>query len=600
MAGATTYTRDASGRITRILAPVPPGVLCPATGGLNPGCRGLRLVYGDGTAGSVAGQVKEVWLDIYDPQKAGGAGMSSVKVASYAYDATSKRLLSVTDPRSGLATGYAYDSMNRLTSFTSPGLKPINLGYTAGVDSKLSAVTRDRPAGDPAGGTATLASFVYGAPISGAGLADLSAGAVSVWGQAKGPVYAAAVFGPEHSAPSSNPANISAEDWQYADFQYTDAAGYTINSASFGAGEWQIDATTYDERGNVIATWDERATAMLRAAHAAGTPLDAGLYATTTVYNQDIRAGGVATGAVMTPAGMLVTDTLGPVREAVGPDGVVAQRRPHTATRYDQGAPSELNPATGAPWRLPTTETISAFDPATGVDQLVSLELSGYDPAGGAAATDPSSGWVLGSPTSSTTDMDLSGTVTAGDITRRTRFDAEGRTVATSQPSSDGADAGTRLTAFYSAAQQSAPNAACGGKPQWAGLVCRVYPGGQPSSGSPLLDETTTGFTYLLAPTAVVESAGDVLRTTSLTYLADGRPLGSRVSVVGVAGSAPQKGTQTQYDPVTGLVVGVRQVDASGAPTAVGSVTEYDQWGRVISQRNELGDVTTTGFDAAG
>ena len=45
LASETTYSYDAAGRVTRILAPTPPGVTCPATGALNPGCRALRFEY---------------------------------------------------------------------------------------------------------------------------------------------------------------------------------------------------------------------------------------------------------------------------------------------------------------------------------------------------------------------------------------------------------------------------------------------------------------------------------------------------------------------------------------------------------------------------
>lgn len=264
--GATTYTRDATGRVTRILAPVPSGVTCPASGTLNPGCRALRVIYAAVTSatfpGDTAGQVSQIWLDIYDPAKTGGPGMASIQVAEYKYDA-SKRLVQVADPRSTVAPiTYGYDAGNHLTQVASAGQTPVALTYT-GADPKLATVTRARPAGDPAGGTATLAAFVYGVPTSGAGLPDLSGTAVATWAQAKAPTYGAAVFGPDYTGSLTTP------DYTYADLSYTDEAGYTINTASYGSGAWQRSSAEYDGHGNVVATLDPVA---LAAVVAGGNP----------------------------------------------------------------------------------------------------------------------------------------------------------------------------------------------------------------------------------------------------------------------------------------------------------------------------------------
>jgi RHS repeat-associated protein len=603
--GATSYTRDGAGRITRILAPVPTGVTCPATGTLNPGCRALRIVYGTTTTGSeVTGQVKEIWLDIYDPAKAGGAGMASVQVATYGYD-SAKRLVSVSDPRSTVAaTTYAYDTGNHLTQVTAAGQTPVVLTY-AGSDPKLAKVTRARPAGDPIGGTATLSSFVYGVPTSGTGLPDLSAASVSDWAQAKAPTYGAAVFGPEHPVTSTDPAAITSADWAYADLSYTDQAGYTINTASYGAGAWQPTSSDYNAQGNVVRSLDAGAIA---AVVAGGTPGMADQLATTTVYNPtDILA---TDGTVLAPVGSRVTDVYGPARNvalAGTTDGTTINARPRTHTDYDQGAPnSGKNPTTGVGYDLATKTTVSAADPGTGANlQVVSATLTGYIPIDGAPVGDPTSGWVQGSPTTTTNDMDLTGTITAGDITTRTRFDSEGRTVEDRQPSDPGSGAGTTLSTYYTTAAQSAPNTACGGKPQWAGLTCRTWPAADPSSGAgganTLPGSTTTGYNLLLQPTTILEKSGTVTRTTTSTYLANGRADTARTTVAGLSSSVPQAGTQTLYDATTGLATRVIKLDpVTGAPTTVGTTTAYDAWGRTTSFTSDAGDVVTTAFDAAG
>lgn len=164
----TTYTYDSTGRVARILAPTAPGVTCVDAQGSYTnaiGCRSLRFDYG--TTGSATGRLVSAWLDIYNPDK---PGMDSIKVAAHSYDA-SGRLSTVVDPRSGLGTTYGYDSGSRLTSVKPAGQTPFQLSYTA--DFKLAGVKRDRPAGDPAGGTAVLASYVYNVPVSGTGFLTL-------------------------------------------------------------------------------------------------------------------------------------------------------------------------------------------------------------------------------------------------------------------------------------------------------------------------------------------------------------------------------------------------------------------------------------------
>ena len=610
--GKTSYARDSAGRIVQILAPVPAGVSCPAyPGGLNPGCRGLRIVYAptstatSTTPGDIAGQVS--WLDIYDPAKAGGPGMSSIQVEAYTYD-SAKQMATERDPRSTVAaTTYTYDGGNHLTSIGAGGLAPYTLTYT-GAPSKLSTLTRVRPAGDPAGGTATLASFVYAVPTSGAGLPDLSQGAVTKWGQVGAPTYAAAVFGPEHPATSTDPTQIPAADWAYADLAYADAAGNATNTASYGAGSWQRTATGYDTHGNIIRELDARALAKVVAG---ALPGEADQLATSTVYNPtDVTA---ADGSVLTPAGSQVSDTYGPARPVTLSGGTLANARPHTSITYDQGAPAATNPATGRPYNLPTTITNAAADPGTLADlsgQVISQTLTGYNPIDASSATGPTSGWTLGAATTSTKDMDRSGGLSAADITTRTRYDDTGVGVETRQPSAGAAtttpaDAGVKLTAYYSAAAQSAPNQACGAKPQWAGLACHTYPGADPTPGAAgagtLPDTTTTGYTYLLQVATAVQVSGALTRTSTTTYLGDGQLDTTRISVAGLTGSVPQPGTKTGYDTTTGAPTTVTKLDPiTGAPTATAATTVFDSWGRPTSFTNDQGDLTTTSYDAAG
>ncbi len=387
IATKTTYSYDSSGRVVRILAPTGPGVTCgaydqtkPPLTGMNPGCRALRFKYAAVSTGQL--QMSEAWLDIYNPDKSGGAGMDSIQVAAYTYDSNG-RLIKVTDPRSNLSTEYGYNAANHLTSVKPVGQTPYQLNYVAvGDQEKLDSVKRDRPAGDPAGGTATLGRFVYDVPLSGAGLPDLTAGSVAKWNQKTVPTNGYAVFGPDHPV-SGAP---GADDWQYADLQYTDAAGYTVNSATYGAGNWQYTSTDYNDQGNVTRQLDERA---LRTVIDDAVPADQ--LASLNVYNADIK--NAAGDTVVTPAGTLVTDSYGPSRFATVKDGSTKWVRTHTHTTYDESAPnSGINPATTLPYRLPTTVTTGAFDPGAGTEEPIARAQTEYI----AAVAGDGDGWALG------------------------------------------------------------------------------------------------------------------------------------------------------------------------------------------------------------
>ncbi|GLZ29343.1 hypothetical protein Lesp02_15330 [Lentzea sp. NBRC 105346] len=584
VAGKTSYSYDpVTGRVTRITAPTAPGVVCTdAQGGYTNaiGCRSLRFDYG--TTGSANGRLVAAWLDIFNPDRTGGAGMDSIKVAAYAYDSAG-RLASVTDPRNNLGTAYGYDSGNRLTSVKPAGQTAFQLSYSAAPDFKLTDVKRDRPAGDPTGGTATLASFGYDVPTSGAGLPDLSAAAVEKWNQAVAPVKGFAVFGSDRPAGSS--------DWQYADLQYTDAEGYTVNTAKYGAGAWQLTATDYNAQGNVVRQLDERALRLI-----ADDQLPAGAtadqLATVTVYNTEIKNGDT----VVTPAGTMVTDVYGPAREAALRDGTLRWLRTHTRTEYDQNAPNGgINAATGLPYRLRTAETVWAHDPGESVDvEAVSRTLTGYAPV---VAGDPD-GWALGDATTVTTDVDLDGATSTVDIVAVTRHDAEGREVEKRQPGSNGADAGTTRTVYFTAAANGS-HAECGGKPQWAGLVCKSYPAAPPTSGPSLPTTTATGFDYLLSPTSSVETSGQVTRTETTSYRPDGKMAWTETKVTGLSGSAPISRKEHEYDPATGAATKVTARNADGS--VAGTVTTgYDGWGRQTSYQPSNEAPTTTVYDAAG
>lgn len=616
--GTTTFTRDSAGRITRILAPAPDGVTCPADGALPAGCRAQRLVYATtttataSTPGDYTGRLAGVFYDAHNPDKAGGAGMDSVQVAAYTYTQQGY-LASAVDPRTGLGTTYTYTAppsglaAPQLATLTPAGLATWHLTYATTPQGShgLARIARDPATGT--GEAVVQAAFVYGInPATTTNdLPDLRSEAVAVWDQAAAPTWGAAVFGPDHPVTAVDASGVDAADWVHADLQYTDAQGRVVNTAAHGAGAWQISSTDYDTGGRVTRTLDARAIDQIRALHAAGAQVDPDSYATITRYNADITApseithagGTIPAGTVLTPAGTLVTDTWAPAAPA-GTSGELV--RVHTRTEYDQGAPNGgVNPATGVPYRLPTTVTTTAAaasagssdpgEPLPSGETVTSQDKTGYDPIDGSSPTGPTSGWTLAVATSSTTVMDGQ-----PDITTRTAYNSAGQVTQTRQPESTGTDAGTTLTVHYTAGTNSA-DTACGNAPQYAGLVCAIKTG----EATPTIATTrTTAYSMYGAPRVVTETLAGASRVTTTTYSVDGRLDTVTTATSGLAGSTPLPPTKTVYSATTGLPTAT--VSLTGDPQQPTIATGYDAWGRVTSYTDTDGQTTTTTYNTGG
>lgn len=586
-AGKTTYAYDAAGRVTAVVAALPDGVTTCVPGTATNGCRVLKISYA--TATTATGSSPGDWVNQVKEIKAQVNAGPDKTLASYKYDSTG-RLVEARDVRTNLASAYTWTGFGtglRLATLTPPGEETYTFTYSG---DKIATVTRPNPA-SAGGGTAQLAGYVYGLPTSGAGLpdvrydpADTNIG-VGRWGQGSAPTWGAAVFGPDKPITGNTPAAITnTADWAYADLQYTDAEGYTVNTAGYGAGAWQLTATDYDSHGNTIHAWDERALTQL-AANPSANALE---LTTVTVYNDDISSGGT----VVTPAGTLVTDTYGPVHDVVSAAGDLRPLRIHTATSYDQGAPNAgINPATGQPYRLPTTTVTTAETAGGDVDSTVSIGFTGY----AALNAGDTTGWELGQATSSTIDMDLDGTVNAGDITTKTRYDSQGRTIENRQPKSTGTDAGTRVTTYYTASATGA--AGCVSNPAYAGMVCQVGPAAQPS-GQPMPVSKTTSYTWDGQTATSVDTSGAVTSTSTTSYdSATDRPLTSGTTVTGLSGSTPVPAVTTSYDPATGDVTGTNSTAGTTAMT-------YDSWGRQLTYTNtptgQPADTATTTYNPLG
>lgn len=582
-ADKSTYSYDASGRVTAITAALPDGVGSCAPGTKTLGCRVLKISYAtittatSTTPGDFANQVKAISAQVnLDNDR---------ELAAYKYD-SSGRMVEAKDSRTGLTTTYGWTGSGtglRLATLTPAGEAAYTFNYDTSAN-KIKNVSRPIPA-SAGGGTAQLDAFVYGVPTSGTGLPNVAASA-NTWLQAQPPTWGAAVFGPDQVISGITPAAVTnSEWWKRADFQYTDANGYTVNTVGWGAGDWQYTANDYDANGNIIRAFDERGTrSVLNGDTGGGTDQ----YATLTTYNSDITD---SSGNIATPAGALVTDTYGPMKQAISADGSLQMLRAHTKTIYDQGAPnSGINSNTGQPYRLPTTVTTTSEYADGTLDRTLDRTFTGYD----ALVSSDKTGWELGQATSSTIDMDNSGTTNAGDITTKTRYDSKGRLIENRQPLSTGSDAGTRVTSYYTGATTGPTG--CTSKPEWAGLACQVGPAAQPP-GQTMPVTKTTGYTWDLQTATTVDTSGAVTSTTTTSYDTKDRPTTVATTVTGLASSAPVPNLTTSHDAATGNITGTTSTAGSTAMT-------YDNWGRQLTYTNtpagQPADTGTTTYDALG
>lgn len=132
---------------------------------------------------------------------------------------------------------------------------------------------------------------------------------------------------------------------------------------------------------------------------------------------------------------------------------------------------------------------------------------------------------------------------------------------------------------------------ACGGKPQWAGLTCRIAPAANPSSGG-TLPVTTVTYGYWGETAQTAETSGSATRTTTVTVDAAGRTVATGLTETSVGSMALPDRTYT-YDNTTGLQTGV-------AAGGVSVTTAYDALGRAYSTTDADGNTAVTTYDTAG
>lgn len=569
---ASSFTYAYNGDYVSGIYSAPPGITCNATT-QNRGCRALQFTY---TGTGPATRLAQVNLRTWDPKPGadglptGAAAMTSTPIAAYAYDGND-RLRYSWDPRldhSGLhlATIYGYQAVggrDLLASIT-PNAQPawnFNVESTTGA---LQSVTRAQDSA--VGGTATW-RVAYNLPTSGSGLPDLSANAVKTWGQSTVPDTAAAVFGPEA------PANTT--DYTYADLTYFTKGGVSTNTVDYGAGQWNVDTQEYDGNGNEV--WS--LTAGNRAAGLSGGwtgPQIRSLLGTTTVYSAD---------------GTRVESSTEPTSWIMAENGTGMWGSKQTVSTYDDEATAAEMPGKPSTWAATDSPRHNVLIKQT--SQIVDWGANTYDAHTTWNRYDPvvagdGDGWTLGQPTRVSTSLG------SGWSTAMTRYDTQGRFVETRTPQGvstndgPGSDARSTVTTYYTA-DGSSSNADCRNHPEWVDAVCTTGPAG---GSAPMMQ--TGGFDYLGSPTRVTQTAGTSQHVTVTAYDNAGRKTTVTPSSVNApAGEAAV--TQTVW--VYSVWTGDPYVVSNGI---VNSWTTYDTWGRVLTQDDGNGNTATTTYNAAG
>ncbi|MGX6608308.1 RHS repeat-associated core domain-containing protein [Micromonosporaceae bacterium Da 78-11] len=176
--------------------------------------------------------------------------------------------------------------------------------------------------------------------------------------------------------------------------------------------------------------------------------------------------------------------------------------------------------------------------------------------------------WDLRKDTTVTTDP---GAAPNLNLVERTSYNDAGLVTSLTRPGGGGVDttAYTTRTTYYRAGTGSGYTE-CDARPEWANLVCRTDPAGQPASGPALATTVTTYNYYLQEATVTEKTSAGILRTTTTTY-----DQAERVATIAVTGATgePVSTTRSVVDPATGHISQVQAVGSGNtvlAQTTVG------------------------------
>jgi RHS repeat-associated protein len=395
---------------------------------------------------------------------------------------------------------------------------------------------------------------------------------VAAWDQSDVPTDATAVFPADSVPPSNSGSDLTASDYTRATITYTDASGREVNTATPGG---HITTTDYDQYGNTIRELAAGNRELALATSGDGQAEQVAL--NIDQMSSADRAELLSTRSFYSSDGLRETEEYGPLHQVTlasalkagtgGTDlaaGTQWPARKHIVYTYDEGRPTD---GTATIADQVTTTKVGAYVDGYPSDGDVHTSTTTYD-------------WSKGLPTTTTTDPG------GLAIARTTVYDAQGRVTENRQPKSDGTDADTTVTTYYSATGSGT----CNGRPEWADLVCTTGPAGSITGGgsNPTQRPTKTYEYDRWGNTAkVTEAANGVTRTTTNTYDAAGRVTKSAISG-GVGTAVPD--TTTTYDTDNGKLATVS--------TSAGTITHtYDSRGREISYNDGAGNTATTAYD---
>lgn len=420
-----------------------------------------------------------------------------------------------------------------------------------------------------------MTSVVYEVPLTGSAAPhQMDTTAVKTWGQIEAPSDATAVF-PADSVPSGHSGTLlGAADYRRASILYLAASGNQVNSAAPGG---HISTTENDRFGNTVRelSASNRAVALGLTAADKAVQEDLGIAQLTGAERAEL----LSARSVYNAAGTRKLEEFAPLRRIglttdlksgttlLVPAGTPVTARTWTVNEYDAGRPTD------------GTATIK--------DQVTKVTVGAQvreHPATHAEIRQTQNTYDWAKAVQVKTIKDPGGQA----LTTETVHDAQGRVIKQLQPGSNGADAATRVTTYWSATGTGA----CAGRPEWVGKVCSTGPAGAITGGGSnptQLVTTTTEYDWWGNTAKTVESANGVTRTTTTTHDAAGRP--AEVAITGGSGATVPQVTIT-YDPTNGEAV-------KSASTTGGTITRiYDKLTRLISYTDADGGQTQVQFDA--
>jgi len=596
-----TYSYDASGRVTRILGPVPSGVTCNLNVETS-GCRALYVSYATTTTatsttpGDFLNQVKSISYKAFDSTI---NAMKITQVATYLYNSNGY-LVEAKDPRSNRSTTYTYTQNTLLQNYLvakvkTSGFAAYNFSYST--NGELLNVTRDKA--DGSSGQDIETTIVYDIAISGSNLPDLSATNTNIWKQEKSPKYGVAVFGADQTFTNSDLTNqidlstLTANQLRTGTYFYTDPNGDTINTAKYGIDSWLYTYTQRDQYARPVVSFDENGISQILDLAASGDlqNQDVTKYATVNRFKDFVYN----LAGKQTDGGQLV-ESWSPTR-LMNVDGKQSLYRLHSTITYDDGAPTVKLGEDSVAYGLETSRTVSLTGSAVATETVVAKTLTFYDPIDGASPTSTTSGWILRKPTKiQNLDPAIETAITVASQTQ-TLYDWLGRTVKVIANGSNGSDSLTDYYAYYSSsANTSIPS--CGNKPQWNGLTCFVGTANASNREKP--NKQITNYDYYLNPLTVVESATNgtatASRTTNLNYYADNQTASAgklnTTTITTSFATGSIEPVQNIYDNTNGLLI---KTQSTTNPTTQYVSYTYDLWGRKTSTTTKTATTNDTG-----